>query len=332
MTVDPDIRQTLGVSLAVGSAFSYAATNVLVRRGARRGLLDHGLLLTLAVNIVILVPVSLIAGIQWEGPNPAAGFAWYAASGLLAGFMGRIALFGGIVRIGSSRASSLKNAAPMVAVAMGVLVLHEQLDVQSWLGIALCLSGLGLLVRNRQPIAPIPAGVQPSTIGIADESALAVEAGEPRWMTSRPSTRVIGTACGLGAALFFGLSQSARKLGTTDLPDPLFGALVAVTVSAFAYVGYLAAHRRLWEVVRANVLYANANLFGAGVMSAAGMLTFLLALTMLSVSVASVIASAEVLFTVVLAALVLRRTEMVTVQVVFAAVLVCVGAVVLSSS
>lgn len=332
MTGDPDIRQALGVSLAVGSAFSYAATNVLVRRGARPGLLDHGLLLTLAVNMVILVPVSLIAGVQLEGPNPSAGIAWYAVSGLLAGFMGRIALFGGIVRIGSSRASSLKNAAPMVAVATGVLALHEQLDVQSWFGIAMCLSGLGLLVRNRQPIAPASAGVQSSAVGIVDESAVAVEAGSPLRGTSRLSTRVAGVACGLGAAVFFGLSQSARKLGTTDLPDPLFGALIAVTVSATAYLGYLAAHRRLWEVARANVLYASADLFGAGVMSAIGMLTFLLALTLLPVSVASVIASAEVLFTVVLAALVLRRTEMVTLQVVFAAVLVCVGAVVLSSS
>lgn len=298
--------QALGVGLAIVSAMSYAAVSIFIRKGARPGLTDHGLLITLAVNIVLLVPAVMVVGFDLVGPAPSAGVAWFALSGVLATVLGRIALFGGISRIGPSRAGSLKNAAPVVAVVAGITVLGDHLSLVSVLGILLGLAGVAVLVFEQT--RPAPALVLDSSVKRA------------------------GMLLGAAAAVFFGSAQVTRQLAMDRLPDALLGTLLASGASVFAYLALLIVRGRLLAVIRSSARHVNAHLIAAGVTSAGGMLAFNSALLYLPVSQASVIAGAEVLFTLLFAAVVLRRTELVNRNVAGAALLVFSGAVLIAAS
>ena len=125
--------------LALCTALSYAAANVSVRRGLHHSSAATATLVSLMVHTVVLgVVVFLTGGV----PKVAlAALVLIAITGVLQTGM-RLWHYTGIEKVGTSRAVTLRSTHPIVSVAIGVMILQEQVTVKVILGTFLVVAGI----------------------------------------------------------------------------------------------------------------------------------------------------------------------------------------------
>ena len=129
----------VGAGLVLGAAASYAVAILLIRRwfGGR-----HALFLpttTVVVAAILLAPVTALGG----GRAHATGTAVLAlvVLGLVCTAGGFVGFFALIAEAGAGRAAIVSYLNPLVAVALGAIVLHERLTVFTFAGTVLILGG-----------------------------------------------------------------------------------------------------------------------------------------------------------------------------------------------
>jgi drug/metabolite transporter (DMT)-like permease len=147
--------------------------------------------------------------------------------------------------------------------------------------------------------------------------------------TERPQTRtaVLGVLFGFGAAIAYGSSQVLTRHSVSDLAPPLVGSMFALFWGTSGF--FLLTVRNLGEGIRD--FRRGALLFAAaGMFSATGVMLMFQALSRGQVVVISPIISTNSLFTLVLAALLLRDVEKITLRVIIGSLLVVGGVVVLT--
>jgi drug/metabolite transporter (DMT)-like permease len=147
-----------GALLALGAAGCYAVAALQVRHLATDVPLLHLVAAALAISALTLLPLVLAAPPS-QVPDAGAIMA-LAGLGIVCTAVAFPLWFGLIARVGAARAALVTYASPAVAVALGIVLLDEELAPLAPVGLALILAGSWLASRTRAAthIETAPAG------------------------------------------------------------------------------------------------------------------------------------------------------------------------------
>ena len=288
-------------ALALVPAVLWGLGPILDKRGMDAG----GTSLQAALVVVILDSVLywvVLAIRSW--PDPFAGLttrlvALFTVAGFLGTAVGRLLVFAGVDRVGASINSAGISTRPLFATLLAAVMLGEPLGPMTGLGVAILVAGLVVLTTSKG----------------GDLSG---------WQR-------IDLLLPVGAALVFGAGNVLRRFGFTDTgATPLQAVAVNETAAMVALVGYAVARGRTDVFTESRTSYWYFG--GSGVLTAVALLAFFTAFSLDAVRVALVdsLAATAPLFTALFSAVLLRDVERVTRGVVFGAVLVVLGAVLIT--
>ncbi len=137
----------VGALLALGAAGCYGVATLQVRRLATDVPLLHLVAAALAISALTLLPLVLAAP---PSQVPGAGAVTALAGlGIVCTAVAFPVWFALIARVGAARAALVTYASPVVAVALGIVLLDEELAPLAPLGLALILAGSWLASRAR---------------------------------------------------------------------------------------------------------------------------------------------------------------------------------------
>ena len=276
--------------VAILSAMGWAMDSILVRMGARFSDVFAAAFLSFLVTALCLwtyIVFSFPLDLVW---NPAV--IYFVMSGLLQPLLARILYYEGMMRLGVSRAGTLRGTGPLFAVILAVIFLHERPGISVYAGVILTVLGVGLISYRR--------------------------GAEGDW-------RLFDVVFPLGAGLVAAVSQNLRRTGLLIIPNPFIGAAVTTTTSLVIFsISLLVLGKvRLLRVDKKSVpFFAVASLISAG----AQFLGFY-SLTWADVSVMIPLINTTPLFTVLFSALFLRDLETVTSRVLIGTVVLVAGMV-----
>jgi drug/metabolite transporter (DMT)-like permease len=208
----------------------FASNIVLTKLASQRVGVDIGFMLTMSMNVafsLLLVAVQLAMRpdalqLRWDG------VAFFALGGVFSSYLGRFFFFGSVVRFGPARASVFQLTGPVFTVLIAWVALDERLGWVRYVGIAITLAGLCLVVWRPGAMAQSAA-------------VRAQRGGVLRWLAG--SILVVG----LGASLCYALGAVLRGVGMKRWDEPVVGALVAASA---ALLLHLATSRQAWRIVR----------------------------------------------------------------------------------
>lgn len=294
----------LGVALACLGALGFAGQYLFVRLGTVDGDVDHAVLIALGCNVAILAPP---VAVRYEPPyvqlfSPTAALAFVAA-GLVGMFAARILLFRSVDVLGANLTSPVVASNVLFATVIAVVVLGERLTPTHALGIVLVVAGVAIV----------------------------------SWETAAANGgRTLGEATALlalpiGAAAFIGVEPIFISIGLSAGTPVLPGLLLMAATASVAFVGYLAVRRS--RSVLPPVTRSTGWLVAAGVSTTVGFLGYFGALSLAPVVlVVPLIQLAPLIVVVVSFVAFPRHLERLTWRVVASAVVVVVGASLVSLS
>jgi drug/metabolite transporter, DME family len=279
---------------AILSAMGWASDSVLIRLGLRQSNIFAAMLMSFAVSIACMWSY-LIATTSLEFLSSPA-MIYFVISGCVQPLLARALFYEGIKRIGVARAGPLRGTEPLFATVIGVIFLHEQPGVLVYLGTTLIMGSLWLISGQHQ--------------------------GEAKW-------RLIDTAFPISAALISAISQSLRKQGLQILPDPFVAVAIVTTVSLILFLIFVLTTGRahLLQMERQGFSF----FLAAALMATAAQVLNFVALGRGELSVIIPLLNTTPLFTVLLSVVFLRRMETVNQRIVFGAVLMFAGVVIITS-
>jgi drug/metabolite transporter (DMT)-like permease len=138
---------------------------------------------------------------------------------------------------------------------------------------------------------------------------------------------LLGVAFAFGAAIAYGASQVITRQNVSGVTPPLVGSALALF---WGTLGFSVLAVRSFALAGQNFRRGMPYFAAAGIFSALGVVGLFQALERGEVVVVSPVVSTNPLFTLLLAALILREVERISVQVVVGAVFVVAGVVLLS--
>lgn len=300
----------MGELVALFSAACFAASNVTIARGADRRSGDNGAFLSILMT-ALLAGLAMLLFRPPQGSHAAnlAGVAWFALSGLLTIFVGRVFLYASVQHLGAVRASAIKRLNPVFSVLLGVMMLGEPVDLSMTTGMLLIFGSFGLLAAEAWR-----AG------GALKAGNAAGQRGKARALLN------LGYFYGPVSALAYATGYLARKQGLIDMPDPNFGTMIGAMTGAVTFVvtGLFVASYR--SALRSTFARWNPWLMAAAVMSSLGQILQFVALNYSTVSRVALITSVEVVFTMLLSLWLLRSYERMSRATIAAATLSVLGA------
>jgi uncharacterized membrane protein len=143
---------------------------------------------------------------------------------------------------------------------------------------------------------------------------------------------MVGILAASLSAIAFGFARTSRRLGLDEMPDPLFGAAIGALAGLLTHIVVQSASGRLRLLVRSSIRDPRPRLWAAGALSALGLFSFFAAMTLEPLAHVAVIAASETILTLVLSALLLRRTEGLSPRIVVPAVCIFAGGVLVAIS
>jgi len=138
-----------GVALGLLAGAAYALFAYASSRAIQAGQPSRGMMGAMfGVGAVLLLPVLIVTGAPLLQSWSTVAIAGYLAVGpMLVAYL----LFGIALRtVRSSSATTIALLEPVVATVLAVLVVGERLEAVGWIGLALVLAGLAILVTARQ--------------------------------------------------------------------------------------------------------------------------------------------------------------------------------------
>lgn len=140
-----EARSLIGILLGLGAGFCFAAGSIFIRIGQRNRTRDDGLLMTVMVNVLVLGLVgAMVERPPWNGKGVAA----LALAGVVGTVGGRFSNLRAIRLVGPSRANAFLTGVPVVAAAVGWMILGERVAPLEAVGGGMVLAGLFTLTRN----------------------------------------------------------------------------------------------------------------------------------------------------------------------------------------
>ena len=144
---------TTGIALALASGGAYAGYTVIAKRLLRHGATSVSVMgAAFGVAAVMLLPVLLAGNTAWLHRSRGIELAVYLALGPTV--LAYILFARGLQRLSASETTTIVLAEPVTAAVLAVAVLHERLGAGAAVGIALVLTGIGVLALPR---AAMPA-------------------------------------------------------------------------------------------------------------------------------------------------------------------------------
>lgn len=196
-----------GRLLALTSTLFFGVGPVILSLGFRKASADLAVWITQAVGLPLLVLLSLfLGGLHLADLDLNVAFL-FAIGGLLGPMFGRTFLYNGIDRLGSSRAFTVKNAAPLVTATAAIVLLSEPVTLQRWLAITVIVAGLAV-ISKRSSASPGPL-------------------------------KLSGLALAFLSAVSFGLRPVVFKLGLQQTPDPMTASVIATGAALVGFSTYL---------------------------------------------------------------------------------------------
>jgi drug/metabolite transporter (DMT)-like permease len=322
----------MGLALALSSAFFFGLANVYASRGNYDGGVNphEGLLLTIIVNNainILLLPIiflfTTLPAFNWLGVFS------YVGAGFFTSFVGRTLLYSGILIIGASRSGSFKITAPLFTILIAVLVLKEQITALHMLGITVILAGVLIVIRETQGSAKIAGALDHKRSG-AEEKHEQPPGQEERRHQENKKTRT-GIIIALLSGLSFGIGNVLRKVGVLYYPNPLMGGVI----NSFASLVFLLAFiflNPIRSLMPVNVGFkhllkrkGSMEYILSGVGTSCAIYSLYFSLSFLKVAIVNTIASIEVLFTILIAAVLLKNREFISRTLVFGAAIIIAG-------
>lgn len=278
----------LAVGLALVSAFLFGAMTVALRIAVKRtGKAELG---AAAILLTALTVALLALAADAFRHGVAIAEVWpFALAGIFAPGASQILFTLAVREVGASRTSVLVGMAPLVSVALALTLLGEPAEVPLLVGAVLIVAG----------------GVE-----------LARERNRPAYL------RVIGLAYAAGATILFASRDNLLRhlAGTTEV-RPAAATTVTLLAGLVVAAGY-AAWKRPREIWTPIVAFAP-----AGMLLGLSYLALFEAYYRGRVTVVSPLVATESLWGVALSAVLLRRSELVSRQLVLGAALIVAGSV-----
>ncbi len=264
----------IGIAFALLSACGYGLADASIAKGARLGMGDNGVLLSVMFTAALSLALWLLMGTSLNevaaGQGAGQALIWFVAGGVLSNVLARAANFRSVALAGVARASTYRRLIPVFALVFSFFLLGEAVDGMAAIGSLVILAGFLVVLADR---------------------------------TSSPASGLAraGLVYGLVAAFCYGASYVARKLGMIGLPDPVLGAAVGALTGV------------LWHLLcqwiggpgRAKPQFGRWQVLTAGGM-AVGQSSQFLALHHTNVGVVAAIGSLEMVIGPLLSAFVLR--------------------------
>jgi drug/metabolite transporter (DMT)-like permease len=269
---------------------SFGALTVAVRWGIRRGAdPEVGALvaatLGAAASVIVVAPSVAAHGIDSRPLLP------FIAAGLIAPGASQVALTFAVEHAGPSRAAIFMGTAPLISILVAVMLLGEPFRLPLVLGTLLIVFG---------------------------GTALAAERTRPKHFHAR------GAALSLLCALLFASRDNIVRWAARDEhPPPQLAATASLLAAAALILAYLVLLRR--DRLRTNLLRTVSAFAPAGIALALGYGTLLAALDRGRVSVVSPLNATGSLWAILLAVLVIGRSELIGRRTMLAAVLIVAG-------
>ncbi len=150
--VDDAALSPLGIGLALLSGLGYATYTVVAKTLLMEGRTPLAVMgVSFGVGAVLLIPVAALRDLSWLGAGSGVALILYLA--LLPTALAYVLFARGLRRLTAAEVTTLVLAEPLVALALGAVVLDEGLGVASGIGAACVLTGLAVLagVGVRRP-------------------------------------------------------------------------------------------------------------------------------------------------------------------------------------
>ncbi len=284
-------------AFALISSFLYGLSMIMARVGLKYMDTFSGAFISMGFSFigslmlfVFFVPISRFTG--W-------GLFYFVIAGLSGPCIGRLLLFVGINRLGSSTASTLYSVKPLFSAMAAVLILGESLTVGIAMATIIMVAGLATISLN--------------------ESGNSIQR---KW-----SKKDLVFPIAAGAA--YGLAHVFRKIGLNINHDPLMGVVVQnVAALSFSLTPALLRKNRqqlVWNNQTAWVAFGL-----SGIFSVLGQLALFQALEIGSVIVVSPLSAISPLFVIAMAGIFLKQLERVTWKIIVGAVLIITGTILLA--
>ena len=137
---------SLALLFAILASVSFGLTNSIVRFADQRAARKHHALLVLFVAFLFLIVVFFFSGDAFPS---AASLPWFVLAGFFAPGLAWLFRFTSMAKLGISVAGPLMAVSPVFSFFLAVLFLGEQLSVQILAGTAFILVGILLLIKKR---------------------------------------------------------------------------------------------------------------------------------------------------------------------------------------
>ena len=276
----------LGAALSLLSALLFGGMSIALGFSMRRSRdAEIGAFVTAFAGFVVCAAVAAI-GREWGGRL------WpFLLAGLLAPGAAQVLFVLAVREAGPARASVIAGAAPLVAVTIAVIAFGEPLRAPLAIGAVLIVAGGLALIAER---------VRPD------------------------SFRPIGLVFSFGCVVFFATRDNVvRQLASHTTVSPQLAAAATILSGATLMLLYLVVRRR--TQLSADLRREALPFVLPGALWGASYASLFEAFYRARVSVVSPLVATESLFSVLLAVLLLRRTELVGRHLVLGAVLVVTG-------
>jgi drug/metabolite transporter (DMT)-like permease len=277
----------LAISFGILASLCFAAASLLAQRGLYIVPTPWGAWVTLVTNTVFLLAFHF--ALYPNAPIFVLDNLTFVAVGLFVPGMTRVLTFRGIRTMGSAITSTIVNTTPMFSTALAVVVLEERPGPLVLAGVVLIVGGLAII----------------------------------SWEGAQRSWKRTELIFPFLAALLFAMKDVTVRWGLGGSGSPVLAAAIAAftsTVEIFLINRYI--HKEKFALPPKQVIHW---FVGSGLFTGGSFLFMFLALNMERVSIIAPLINSYAVFVLVLAPLIARQIERVTLRKAAGAVLVVAG-------
>lgn len=280
-------------ALALLAAVLLGLSSILAKKGLKDFDILSGLIVSLSVNFVIfwVLAVPYVSPIYFEST----AVLFFILSGLLGSALGRYFKYLGFDRVGVSLSRPIVNSQPFFATIIAIAILRERLTLPAGIGTSIIILGIALISQSGEK----------------------TRKWKKRWLLFP-----------LFSASCFGTATVIDKIGLNIFPSPILGATISVSAALSACMLFFVLLGRAKDT---SVNRRGLSLFcGAGICEGGAILCMYYALSLGTVILVSPLINTSPLFALFFSHLFLKDAEKVTRKIVIAAVLIVIGATIIT--